>query len=172
MSLDPRSSSHPRPAQAIPISLHARALGAVEFVCPHCFRFQRVLTVNWRRPRWRCTNRVCNRQVAFGIHAGMELIQQPPWGAVLIPSPSSDPVANSLGSLPEGSDQAIGQVVGPLEWWCPTCFKRNLAKPVPGLGQVTCRDCRTPIFISLVIRQTVPGAHAKTPTDWIPPLEA
>jgi len=154
-----------------PISFHARALGTIEFVCPHCFRFQHVLTVNWRKPRWRCTNRHCNRLISFGIHAGLQLIRQPPWGALLVTDSGEEVTVNSLGGAPVGSARAIGQVVGPMEWWCPDCATRNLGKPLPGVGQVTCTRCRTPIFVSLVLRQPTPGAHARTPADWIPPME-
>ena len=169
MALDPKGAKRHRPPAAPP-RLFARALGAVEYVCPHCYRFQKVPSINWRRPRNRCTNRNCNRWVEFGLLCAKTAVFPSLIASRLDRNRGVSPLANHVGKVPE-SDPGFGQVVGPLEWWCPACAARNLAKPVPGMGYQACKACNERYFFALVLSSPVVGRHATTPTDWIPPTE-
>lgn len=169
MSLNPKASASRRRRQKVDIALYARALGGVEYVCPHCNRFQKVSRVNHRRPKHRCTNRLCNRQTEFGIHAyqGDGTHEDPPMNAIHLLTQGGPFARNILGRLPGSAIRAVGQIVGPIEWWCPMCKERNLGKATR--GRCACTSCKLFWVFALILRDVVPGAHTHTPVDWIPP---
>jgi hypothetical protein len=172
MSLAPKSY-HTRKARrkAPSVAVYARARGGVEYVCPHCLRFQKSQVLDWRRPFRRCTNRHCNRVIAFGLEIATEPRDVAPWSAQFYPNRASLPVANQVMSQ-NGVEEALGQTVGQVEFWCPDCSTRNFTCPSPKVGQMICSGCQTPQFVSLLLYTPLPGAHQRTPDDWIPPLEA
>jgi hypothetical protein len=172
MSLNPKGSASHRRRMNFPISLHARVLGGVEYVCPHCFRFQKVSVVNHRRPKNRCTNRMCNRQIEFGLQflVGTAVQDPAPWNGRFVPQRPVSRVSNAMGDHFKEVYEAIAQVVGPIEWWCPDCKARNVGKPTPGGAQVVCSACDNAFQAALILYSALPGAHTMTPVDWIPPL--
>lgn len=168
MALDKRNSPTRRgDASHRPHGLYARIRGGVEYVCPHCGRFQKT-KVNYRRPRHRCHNKQCNRMVEFGIAATAAFGSAPPHNGYFAPPlPAGEPRnVTSSRSLKGG---LTAQITGPVELWCRDCNVRIKATPVRGVGSIHCPECRNVHFLALIVRSTTPGAHSETPPDWIPP---
>jgi len=148
----------------------ARIRGAVEYACPQCLRFQHVKQVDWRTPRRKCRNKNCTAVVAFGVLAALDSTFPSAKGARYVPKAYNPTTANWTGYVPD-SEEALGQIVSSLEWWCPRCTTKNMGHPLPGLGYMACSACAVGLFFSIILYKTLPGAHATTPSDWIPPLE-
>lgn len=166
MALDHKDSASRRKTPRAAVELHARALGLVEWVCPHCYRFQKT-RVNWRRPRHRCTNNACCRVSRFGLAAQeTEYSVAVPWNAQL--DEYRGDAVNKLN--PQDAVDWTGAVVGTLEWWCHHCGTRNLASPSAIDGETKCVKCRKSLHWALIIYTAVAGAHLTTPADWIPPV--
>lgn len=150
------------------ITLYARIMGQIDYVCPFCHRFQRG-QIDPRRPRRRCTHAACHRIVEFGVAGFESFVGTPPETCWVDFERSAGTPANGFGLHLMPVKAAHGQVVGPVEWWCRACGMKQRAKPIRGVGSAHCRVCKTPIFFGLLLRPCRSGAHATTPPDWVAP---
>lgn len=173
-----RSTPRPRLKTLPAVEFYARIKGAVEWVCPKCGRFDRSHVVNWRRPTATCRHRHCHQVIGFGVFASSKNPVAPedlgPRNARYDRAPRNRRTVNCLGSLGPPFERAIGQILGPVEWWCPekACRHRNVSVPDLKSGRIVCKKCFTAWNVALLLLRTLPGAHRITPIDWIPPVEA
>lgn len=177
MTLNASHSPHSRLKTLPPVEFYARIKGAAEWVCPKCGRFSRAAIVNWRRPWAACRVRYCHRVFGFGVFASDKnpevLGDLTPRNARYDQAALNRQTVNHLGSLGPLFEDAIGQILGPVEWWCPVqgCGHRNVGNPDLRSGRVVCKKCLAGWNLALLLFRVLPGAHQVTPIDWIPPAQ-
>jgi DNA-directed RNA polymerase subunit RPC12/RpoP len=164
-----------------PVSLFARGIGSVSYLCPACGSIHGPANLDWRRARIVCTSRKCRHvwRVGFvlappeGPLGGM----RPPhnaWTSVLANPGTLRGLSTNrvIENIEQDGDvePAIGRFTGSLEYVCPNtaCGRRHREK-VTEQGTTVCPNCGQLWVVGVIMWSTPQGCRFGGPYDWVMP---
>lgn len=137
------------------IQVYARPLGHLSWTCPNCSKEHARRPVPWRRGDLICDS--CQRRFRIGV--GFNYTRS---GLALAMGKFDGFTANRLS--PQGKD-ADGRYYGQMEWSCPVCYSYH--KDRLSGDWLFCPDCRTPIYVNLLIFEATKSNKVRAPLDWV-----
>lgn len=151
--LKPSKKALPIPA----IEVYARPLGHLTWTCPNCSKDHARRPTPWRRGDLVCDG--CKRHFRIGVGFNYTRANQ-----ALAMGKYDGFTANRLN--PHGKP-ADGRYHGQVEYSCPVCYTYH--KDRMSGDWLFCVDCKTPIYVNLLIFEGAKSRTGRAPFDWVVP---